>query len=140
MLRAASLMRWAITRRMPMTGISCTSADELGADAATVAGAAFADAFPGPARARSRSLGTIRPPVPVPARLAKLIPASWARRRVAGDARTGPAVPALAGAAAAGAADVAAAGAARAAGALGTFASPVAAVSKVASSAPTAIT
>ena len=139
MLRAASLMRCAITRRMPMTGISCTApASAAGAEAeagaGVVAGAADPDeagaALLPSARTDCRSSGVMRPPVPLPAIAARSTPASWARRRVAGEARTD----------AEGTGDAGAAGAAAPPAGTADLAVPVSVVSKVASSDPTAMT
>src|SRR6185312_11946188 len=97
MLRLASLMRCAITRRRPMTLISsvppvgrcagrlCTAATDAprGADRAA---AAYA----------SKSWRTMRPCGPDPATCLRSIPASFALRRIAGEVNTRPAAPPLA--------------------------------------------
>src|SRR6266404_2363614 len=111
MLRLASLMRSAMTRRTPITLISVVSGsadggpeerapDDVGPD---VSGAAHAvetcrDPAPGPvgglAAARLSAAGKsprrMRPPGPEPAMVDKSIPASRALRRLAGEAFTRP--------------------------------------------------
>src|SRR6202050_1931625 len=125
-------MRSAITRRTPITLISDVSAETSARDAARAGS--------------SRSLRIMRPPGPDPATLDKSIPASRARRRLAGEVITRPvraaagggvAVGALAlgGTAAATGLLVAGAAAAAAAGA----ASPSTPVSNTISGEPTAI-
>src|SRR5271165_5737843 len=111
MLRLASLMRSAISRRKPMTLISVVGGP------AAMPGAVFGRS-PG-AIAASRSLRTMRPPGPEPATVARSTPASCARRRFAGDVMTRPARAPGAGAAAGG---NGAAGAGAAAGAAAVFA------------------
>src|SRR5580700_4125866 len=141
MLRLASLMRSAITRRTPITLISVVSAETSGRNAAAGAGAAA-----GAPAGAFRSLRRMRPPGPDPATLDKSIPASRARRRLAGEVITRPVraaaggglalgALALGGTAAATGLLVAGAAAAAAAGA----ASPSTPVSNTISGEPTAI-
>src|SRR6266478_6090961 len=111
MLRLASLMRSAMTRRTPITLISVVSGsadggpeerapDDVGPD---VSGAAHAaetcrDPAPGAAgclaaarlSAAIKSPRRMRPPGPEPAMVDKSIPASRALRRLAGEAFTRP--------------------------------------------------
>src|SRR5580692_4957489 len=82
MLRFASLMRSAMSRRNPITLISVV------AGPASCASRLAADGFD---KARSRSARTMRPPGPDPATVARSMPASRARRRSAGEAMTRPA-------------------------------------------------
>src|ERR1700691_4051081 len=82
MLRFASLMRSAITRRTPITLISDVSAETSARSAPRAGAVALAGA--------SRSLRIMRPPGPDPATLDKSIPASRARRRLAGEVITRP--------------------------------------------------
>src|SRR5580704_6484348 len=106
MLRLASLIRSAIKRRRPMTLISVVSA---------------ASSLIGRGAGVCKSARTIRPPGPEPATVVRSMPASLARRRLAGEVMTRPGR--RAGTAAAGLvrapadADAAAAGAAAGAGA-----------------------
>src|SRR5450759_2916589 len=86
----AALMRSAINRRTPITLIS---------EVAAAVGATFAawlTAAPTPVELRS--LRKMRPPGPEPAALDKSIPASRARRRLAGEVMTRAARPASLGA------------------------------------------
>src|ERR1700759_2253547 len=87
MLRAASLMRCAITRRMPITGISSTPelVEAPGAGAAGPGALGVAPAL----SAFFRLPGVERAPEPGPAPVARLPPASGPRRRGAGEGRTG---------------------------------------------------
>ena len=73
MVRLASLMRSAIRRRTPMTLISVVSASWTRASPAPI-----------------KSLRKMRPPGPEPATAARSIPASRARRRLAGEVMTRP--------------------------------------------------
>src|SRR3984957_17100533 len=98
MLRLASLIRSAIKRRRPMTLIS---------DVSAASGTAWRGA------AVCRSARMIRPPGPEPATVVRSMPASLARRRLAGEVMTRPWRGA---AAAAGDADLAMAAGAGAAG------------------------
>src|ERR1700722_6623089 len=75
MLRLASLIRSAIKRRSPMTFISVVSA---------------ASALRGRGAAVCKSARMIRPPGPEPATVVRSMPASLARRRLAGDVMTRP--------------------------------------------------
>src|ERR1700691_5650914 len=102
MLRFASLMRSAITRRTPITLISDVSAETSARSAPRAGAVALAGA--------SRSLRIMRPPGPDPVTLDKSIPASRARRRLAGEVITRPVRAAEAGVLALGAACAAAAG------------------------------
>src|ERR1700722_3037459 len=111
MLRLASLMRSAMTRRTPITLISVVSGsaddgpedsapDEVGPDVSGAADAAETcrGAAPGPVgclaaarlSAASKSPRRMRPPGPDPAMVDRSIPASRARRRLAGEAFTRP--------------------------------------------------
>src|ERR1700678_2729104 len=120
MLRLASLIRSAMSRRRPMTLISDVSAET----SPPGRGDAAAGAGPGPdaEAADARSSRMIRPPGPDPTTVAKSIPASRARRRLAGEVMI---LPATAEAVAAVAAAGALAGAERAAGATALGASVV---------------
>src|SRR5580692_164727 len=75
MLRLASLIRSAIRRRSPMTFISVVSA---------------ASALGGGGAAVCKSARMIRPPGPEPATVVRSMPASLARRRLAGEVITRP--------------------------------------------------
>src|SRR5580698_2358596 len=75
MLRLASLIRSAIRRRSPMTFISVVSA---------------ASALGGGGAAVCKSARMIRPPGPEPATVVRSMPASLARRRLAGEVMTRP--------------------------------------------------
>src|ERR1700722_10099008 len=75
MLRLASLVRSAIKRRSPMTLISVVSA----ASDTAWRGAVFA-----------KSVRKIRPPGPEPATVVRSMPASLARRRLAGEGMNRP--------------------------------------------------
>src|SRR5580704_5789220 len=75
MLRLASLIRSAIRRRRPMTLISVVSAASDTAWRGAVV---------------CRSARRIRPPGPEPATVVRSIPASLARRRLAGEVMTRP--------------------------------------------------
>src|ERR1700683_4141098 len=83
MLRLASLIRSAMSRRRPMTLISDVSAET----SPPGRGDAAAGAGPGldAESADARSSRMIRPPGPDPTTVAKSIPASRARRRLAGE-------------------------------------------------------
>src|SRR5215470_2376975 len=90
MVRFASLMRCAITRRRPITLISSVAA--AGA-AGRAAGTGFGPLRSGVGCVRratyaSRSFGTIRPFGPEPATCRRSTPASCARRRIAGEVAT----------------------------------------------------
>src|SRR5215470_11905176 len=90
MVRFASLMRCAITRRSPITLISSVAA--AGA-AGRAAGTGFGPLRSGVGCVRratyaSRSFGTIRPFGPEPATCRRSMPASCARRRIAGEVAT----------------------------------------------------
>src|SRR5271163_3217428 len=85
MVRLASLMRSAIKRRRPITLISDVSAETW--DSAGL-GCAGRDVAAVPAAARSSR--RMRPPGPDPVTVARSMPASRARRRLAGDAMTLP--------------------------------------------------
>src|ERR1700678_1131318 len=81
-------MRSAIRRRKPITLISDVSAEtsaRFGAACAAAAGAA-ADGRPAAVRSSRR----IRPPGPEPTTVDRSMPASRARRRLAGDVMTRP--------------------------------------------------
>src|ERR1700677_2468180 len=86
MFRFASLIRSAIRRRTPITLISDVSPPADG-------GCGLRAATPGPpwaALAALRSSRTMRPPGPDPTTLARSIPASRARRRLAGEVMIRP--------------------------------------------------
>src|ERR1700678_1184474 len=95
MVRLASLMRSAISRRTPMTLISEVSAETSAPLRAPVAAAADCAGFAarpavGRPSAAARSARRMRPPGPDPATDDKSMPASCARRRLAGDVITRP--------------------------------------------------
>jgi hypothetical protein len=83
MLRLLSLMRWAISRRTPMTLISSRSPRASWAGDGASAAAA-------PAEYAVMSSRRIRPSGPLPWMRVRSIPASCARRRLAGDVITRP--------------------------------------------------
>src|SRR5271165_2794656 len=89
MLRLASLMRSAMTRRTPMTLISVVSGEAGDAPEAIAADDVGPAAAARPSAA-SKSPRRMRPPGPDPAMVVKSIPASCARRRFAGEAFTRP--------------------------------------------------
>src|SRR5215469_9820408 len=96
MFRFASLMRWAITRLRPITLISSVAAaGAVRGAAGRAAGTALGALRSGVGCARratyaSRSFGTMRPLGPEPAICRRSTPASWARRRMAGEVATRP--------------------------------------------------
>src|SRR5450631_2815555 len=96
MLRFASLMRSAMRRLTPITLISVvsgTGAPGAGGSTARDIGTATspaADLASERPPAATKSPRKMRPPGPLPAMLAKSIPASRARRRFAGEAITRP--------------------------------------------------
>ena len=100
MLRFASLMRSAIRRRTPITLISEVSPVWVASPAAGGARSAGAPHARAPLAA-SRSSRTMRPPGPDPATVARSIPASRARLRLAGEVMIRPPAGAARGAASA---------------------------------------
>src|SRR6202522_4401237 len=114
MLRLASLIRSAMSRRRPMTLISDVSAETSPPERGAAAAGAGPGADPDAEATDARSSRMIRPPGPDPTTVARSIPASRARRRLAGEVMI---LPATAEAVAAVAATSALAGAERAAGA-----------------------
>ena len=106
MLRLASLIRSAISRRTPITLISevCAAADTAAGTAAVGTGTAWASDTAAAGRAARRdqiAAQNAAARVPNPQRCSRSMPASRARRRLAGEAMIRPARSAAAGAGAA---------------------------------------